>query len=66
MDVTAIKKEIKHLCDLLKDEKVDYSMSFIFGKGKHDGVEHISAKDDHHMLDLINNQLQLWTKLNHK
>lgn len=64
--IASLKKDIKTLCDKLRVEGVDFSMAFIFGATKHDSIEHINANDDHHVLDMLNNQLQLWTKLNHK
>jgi hypothetical protein len=64
-----LRQGIKTFCDEIRSEGCDFSLAVIFPgpKGtKHDGVEHMSAKDDHHAMDLIHNQMNLWTRLNHK
>lgn len=67
MTKAELKTMIKNFMAELKKGGVQFSMAYILSGGKkHDGAEHINANDDHHVLDLINNQMQLWTKLNHK
>ena len=62
-----LKEEIKNLFDILHLEGVDFSASFAFpGKGPHDGVEYLSAENDHRVIDMIHRQMKVWSKLNHK
>ena len=62
-----IKASIKIFCNMLKKAGCDFSLAVILPTKtkKHVTVEHMSARDDHHVLDLLNNQIQLWTRLNH-
>ena len=65
--IEQIKKEIPEFLAGCRALGVQFSCSFLFegSNQRHDISTHINANDDHHLLDMMTSQTEVWWDRNH-
>jgi hypothetical protein len=64
--IDQLKKEIPDFLNGCRALGVQFSCTFLFDDGEHhDIATHLNVNDDHHMLDMMTSQTEVWWDCNH-